>query len=154
MKLTGINHKLSTTYHPQTDRSSERSNKTIVQCLQFHVERNQKGWAKALPKVRFDIMNTTNASTGTSPFILKTGCSPRLLPPIVTTTTVEECEGVTCEEADAQVFIEAMEEETNAAKDSLLAAKLQQAHFANKDRLPEPVYQVGDKVMLETAHRR
>jgi hypothetical protein len=76
MKLTGIEHKLSTAYHPQTDGSSERSNKTIVQCLRFHVERNQKGWVRALPKVRFDIMNTPNASMGTSPFILKTGRSP------------------------------------------------------------------------------
>ena len=38
MKLTGINHKMSTVYHPQTDGSSERSNKTIIQSLRFHVE--------------------------------------------------------------------------------------------------------------------
>lgn len=76
MKLMGINHKLSTMYHPQMDGSSECSNKTIVQCLCFHVERNQKGWAKALPKVRFDIMNLVNASTGISPFVLKMGQSP------------------------------------------------------------------------------
>ena len=75
MKLTGIRHKMSTSYHPQTDGASERSNKTVIQCLRFHVERNQKGWVKALPKVRFDIMNTINASTGVSPFILKTGRS-------------------------------------------------------------------------------
>jgi hypothetical protein len=45
MKLTGIKHKLSTVYHPQTDGASERSNKTVVQCLCFHIERNQRGWA-------------------------------------------------------------------------------------------------------------
>lgn len=73
MKLTGIAHKLSTAYHPQTNGSSECSNKTIVQCLQFHVKRNQKGWVKALPKVRFDMMNSINTSTGVSPFVLKTG---------------------------------------------------------------------------------
>jgi hypothetical protein len=75
MKLTGINHKLSTAYHPQMDRSSEQSNKTIVQCLHFHVKWNQKGWTKALPKVRFDMINMPNGSTGVSPFVLKTGGS-------------------------------------------------------------------------------
>jgi hypothetical protein len=58
MKLSGIKHKMSMAYHPQTNRSSECSNKTVVQALRFHVERNQTGWAKALPKVRFDIIST------------------------------------------------------------------------------------------------
>jgi hypothetical protein len=37
-KLTGIHLKMSTAYHPQTDGSSERSNKMINQCIQYHVE--------------------------------------------------------------------------------------------------------------------
>ncbi len=80
-QLTGIKLKMSTAYHPQTDGSSERTNKTIIQCIQFAVERDQRGWVEALPKVRFDIMNTRNASTGFSPFHLRFGKSPRLLPP-------------------------------------------------------------------------
>ena len=73
MKLTGIDHKLSTLYHPQTNGLSERMNKTVIQCLQFHIECNQKGWVKALLKVWFDIMNTINASTSFLSFMLKTG---------------------------------------------------------------------------------
>jgi len=38
--------KMSSLYHPETDSSSEHSNKTIVQTLRYHVECNQKGWAK------------------------------------------------------------------------------------------------------------
>lgn len=76
MKLTGIQHKLSTSYHPETDRASEQMNKMVVQCLRYHIERNQKGWSKVLPKVWFDMMNTINMSMGFSPFILKTGRSP------------------------------------------------------------------------------
>lgn len=154
MKLTGIDHKLSTSYHPQMDGSSEQSNKTVVQCLRFHVERNQEGWAKALPKVQFDIMNSPNGSTTVSPFVLKTGRSPRLLPLLIMPTGTTKNNHNTPEDVDARTFIEAMEEETDVAKDCLLAAKLQQAHFANRDRLLEPKYQVGDKVMLATAHRR
>lgn len=42
--LTGVKLKMSSSFHPETDGSSERSNKTINQCIRYHVERNQKGW--------------------------------------------------------------------------------------------------------------
>lgn len=72
MKLMGIKHKMSMAYHPQTDGSSERMNKMMIQVLTFHIAHNQSGWACALPKVQFDIMNTPNVSTRFSPFMLKT----------------------------------------------------------------------------------
>ena len=154
IKLTGINHKMSTVYHPQTDSLSEQSNKMVIQALHFHVEHNQKGWAKALPRVQFYIMNMLNASTGFSPFILKTGQSPWLVPPFITTPS--EATDLTNEDATAQTlaaeFINNMESLTLAAKDNLLATKIMQAHFANKDRNGEPHYNVGNKVLLATGH--
>jgi hypothetical protein len=81
MKLAGINHKLSSAHHPKADGASEKTNKTVIQALRFMVDRNQNGWVKALPRVLFDIMNTVNASTGFSGFQMKTGTSPRILPP-------------------------------------------------------------------------
>ena len=45
MKLMGIKHKMSMAYHPQTDGASERTNKTVIQALRFHVECNQSRWA-------------------------------------------------------------------------------------------------------------
>src|SRR6202042_541263 len=48
-KLAGIKLKMSSAYHPETDGSSERSNKSVIQSLRFHIERNQTGWAKKLP---------------------------------------------------------------------------------------------------------
>jgi hypothetical protein len=47
-KLTGVKLKLSSAYHPETDGSSERLNKTINQCICYHVQHNQKGWVRAL----------------------------------------------------------------------------------------------------------
>lgn len=47
-----------------------------------------------------------------------------------------------------------MEEQTMAAQDNLLAAKLHQAHNTNKDQRPEPVFTVGDKVLLTTGHHQ
>jgi len=80
-RLTGIKLKMSMAYHPQMDGSSERSNKTVNQCLHYHVQRNQKGWVAALPLIRFQIMNSVNGSTGYSGFQLLMGRSPRLIPP-------------------------------------------------------------------------
>jgi hypothetical protein len=160
MKLTGIKHKMSTAYHPQTDGASERSNKTVIQALRFHVERNQTGWVKALPKVRFDIMNMVNASTGVTPFMLKSGHSPRLIPPLIdpekgvlTTNETDSAidqgnaqpaaarsDGEECAEAVMSQLADTLLE----AKDSLMAAKISQAHHANKDRCPDPCFKVGD----------
>ena len=82
-KLTGVKLKLSTAYHPETDGASERTNKTVNQALQYHVERNQLGWVRALPRIRFDMMNTMNKSTGFTPFQLCFGRSPRIIPPLI-----------------------------------------------------------------------
>jgi len=70
-KLTGIKLKMSTAYHLETDGASEWTNKTINQALRYHVECNQMGWARALPCVCFDMMNTINKSTGFTPFQLR-----------------------------------------------------------------------------------
>ena len=75
--ISGIKCKASSSYHPQSNGASERTNKTVNQCLRFHVERNQKGWVRAIPRIRFHIMATINKSTGYSPFHLRFGRSPR-----------------------------------------------------------------------------
>lgn len=49
-ELTGVKLKLSSSFHPESDGASERTNKTVIQCIRFAVERDQKGWAKALPR--------------------------------------------------------------------------------------------------------
>jgi hypothetical protein len=38
--LAGIQLAMSTAFHPETDGSSERTNKTVNQCVRYHVERN------------------------------------------------------------------------------------------------------------------
>ena len=90
MKLSGIKHKMLTAFHPQINESSKRSNKMVIQALRFHVEQNQAGWAKALPKVCFNIMNTVNASTGYTPFMLKSTHLLCLILPLINLADPEE----------------------------------------------------------------
>jgi len=149
--LTGIRHKASTAYHPQSDGASERTNKTLVQALRFHVDRNQSGWVAALPKIRFNYMCTVNKSTGYSPFMLRFGRNPVVLPPLETTR-----EPITQDEIDARSIINHIHKAVNDAKDNLLVAKISQAFEANKSRSTENTfpYKIGDSVLLSTLHRR
>jgi hypothetical protein len=133
--LTGVKLKLSTSYHPETDGSSERTNKTVIQCIRFAVEHDQLGWVKALPKIRFDIMNTVNRSTGFTPFQLR---SNNQLP------------------ADklATDLILHMQSDVSEAQVNLISMKISQAFHANKHRTFVFPFKIGDKVVLLTLHRR
>ena len=150
-QLSGVKLKMSSGYHPQTDGSSERTNKTINQAIRFHVERNQKGWVCALPRIHFCIMNTVNASTNYSGFQLRLGRSPRIIPPIVPSHLSPELRSAG---PAAEAMIAQLQNDVADAKDNLLLAKVTQAHLAKSSRADEIVYNVGDKVMLSTFHRR
>jgi hypothetical protein len=148
-KLSGVKLKMSTSYHPETDGSSERTNKTVNQSIRYHVDNNQKGWLAKLPRIRFAIMNTVNASTGFSGFQLKTGRSPRLIPPIVPLPADASAEQITAHEIITRVELDVKE-----AQDNLLAAKIRQAYHANEHRAADDKYKIGDQVMLSTENRR
>ncbi|KAH7917638.1 hypothetical protein BV22DRAFT_995044, partial [Leucogyrophana mollusca] len=102
-------------------------------------------WVRALPRIRFDIMNTVNASTGFSPFQLHMGRSPRLIPPLQTALPSSPL----CADSDAaRALISRLQVDVMDAHDSLLAAKTSQAFQANKKRSADPPISVGDLVML------
>jgi hypothetical protein len=148
-KLTGVKVKMSTAYHPETDGASERTNKTINQCLRFHVERTQKGWLRALPRIRFQIMNTVNASTGFTGFQLRHSQSLCMLPPLVPREDVPSTVEVSAADIVSKVAADVAQ-----ARDNLLLAKVSQAFHASVAGRAEDIFVVGDKVMLSTFHRR
>lgn len=153
VKLTGVRLKMSSVFHPESDGSSERSNKTVNQAVGYHVEQNQKGWVRALPRIRFDMMNTVNASTSFSGFQLKLGRSPRVIPPLIPADLPDELRG-TRDAAATEAIISQVAADVAEAKDNLLAAKVGQAHATNASRGKEVIYVVGDRVMLSTFNRR
>lgn len=142
-RLTGVKLGMSISFHLQTDGTSERSNKTFIQALHFHVQRNQKGWVQALPLVCFNYMNTVNMSTGFTPFQLCTGRSPRIIPPLV---------DILAERAavDVAKLIHSINADIMEAQDNLLLAKSQQAFWADKSRGDEISYKVDNQVLLLT----
>jgi hypothetical protein len=154
MKLTGVKLKMSSAYHPETDGSSERTNKTINQCIRFHMARNQKGWSRALPLIRFQIMSTVNTSTGYTGFDLRMGRAPRLIPVMSKDDVLREEPELVEAVTEVTKVLERLKDDIEDAKDALLASKVHQAHHANKSRAEEDVFKVGEWVMLNTHNRR
>ena len=97
------------------------------------------------------MLNTVNTSTGFSGFQLKTGHSPRLIPPLIHTVPNTD-EMVDVERA--LTVLKRLDDDILEARDNLLQAKVSQAEQANKHRGPEVVHKIGDTVMLSTFHRR
>jgi hypothetical protein len=145
MGLMKVRIKMSTAFHPQTDGSSEHTNKTLSQLLRNEVDVNQRGWLKALPCICFAMMNTVNGSTGFSGFQLWLGYSPRIIPPLV-------------RESDTLIelltdFLRRMTSNVADVQDNLLEAKVLQADQANKHCREGFPFTVGDCVMLLTRNQ-
>jgi len=149
MKLTGVKLKMSSAYHPETDSSSERSNKTVNQLLQFHVKQNQRGWVCVLPRICFQIMNTIDSSTKFSSFQLHLSRSPQIIPPMIPQSLPTKLLDAT---ETATKTIETLTNDVAEVQDNLLLTKITQSHHANASRAPDPNYKVNDLVMLSTKH--
>ena len=150
-QLSGVKLKMSSGYHPQMDGTSKRTNKTINQAICFHVERNQKCWVHALPRICFCIMNTVNASTNYSGFQLHLGRSPRIIPLIIPSHLSPKLQSAG---PAAEAMITQLQNDITDVKDNLLLAEITQAHHAKTSRADEIMYNVGNKVMLSTFHQR
>ena len=77
-QLTGVQHIISTAYHPQTNGLDERFNQTLQRGLLKMVNDNQNEWDKFLDSVLFAYRTSKQASTKFSPFFLLYGREPRL----------------------------------------------------------------------------
>jgi hypothetical protein len=139
--LTGVKLKMSLSYHLETDGTSEQTNKTVNQAIHYHMRRNQKGWVKSLPQIHFDIMNTVNALMGFSPFQLRMGRSPRIIPLIVPECLPKGLADVDSTE-QATKLLEQIKLNSEEAKDNLLMVKVAQAYHTNNHQGKEDVFVV------------
>ncbi|KAJ5919015.1 Retrotransposon polyprotein [Penicillium verhagenii] len=75
----GIEHRLSTAYHPQTNGQTERTNQTLEQYLRHYVNYQQDDWAGLLPIAQFAYNNAMHATTKESPFFANYGYNPAII---------------------------------------------------------------------------
>ena len=77
-KMLGIETKLSTAYHPQTNSQTERTNQKLEQYLRMYINYRQNNWAEWLVTAEFAFNNKVHTVTKMSPFQVNYGREPRM----------------------------------------------------------------------------
>ena len=68
-RILGIETRLLTAFHPQTDGQTEQMNQELEQYLRFFVDHRQKNWPEQLVSVEFVVSNKVHMATKVSSFI-------------------------------------------------------------------------------------
>ncbi|GJS22527.1 putative reverse transcriptase domain-containing protein [Tanacetum coccineum] len=137
----GTNLDMSTAYHPQTDKQSERTIQTLEDMLRAYAIDFGKGWVNQLPLVEFSYNNSYHASIKAAPFKALYG---------------RKCRSPVCwtEVGEAQILGPELIQETTEKivqiKQRMQAARDRQKSYADLKRKPME-FQVGDKVMLKVS---
>jgi len=76
LRLSSICPRMSTAFHPQTNRQKERINQTIEVYLQAFVGHEQDNWVGLLPMVEFAYNNSVTVGNRMSPFYTNYGFHP------------------------------------------------------------------------------
>jgi len=72
-KSLGINHRLTTPYHPQTNGLTERYNQTLCNALAKYVGESQDDWDRYIHQIAFATRTCQQKSTKATPFYLTYG---------------------------------------------------------------------------------
>lgn len=136
--LLGIELRMSSAFHPQTDGATERANRTMTQMLRQCVSPKQRDWAAKLPAIEFAMNSARSSTTGFSPFFLNYGRNPS---PMIWKGE-EVYPGV-------RQFAETMKEAIMSAHDAIIASRIQHTIQANRKRI-QAKFKEGDLVYLST----
>jgi len=138
--LLGIQTKLSTAYHPQTDRQTERINQELEQYLRVFIDHRQEQWPDWLETAEFAYNNKIHAATKILPFKANYGQDLRM-----------GFEGRRKGKYKAAgKFVERMKRIQEEAKAVLEKVQEEMKKFADKKQREREEYRVGDLVLLST----
>jgi len=138
--MLGIETKLSTAFHPQTDGQTERANQELEQYLRMFVDYRQEQWPDWLGTAEFVYNNKVNSSTKVSPFMANNGRNPRM-------GFEMRKKGKVLRAEEFAVKIKEIQEEAQAA---LKKAQEEMKKQADRHRGEVEEYKVGDMVLLST----
>ena len=138
--MLGIESKLSTAFHPQTDGQMERVNQELEQYLRMFINHRQEQWPDWLGTAEFAYNNKIHSSTKVSPFKTSYGQDPRIGFEIRRKGKYE----------GAEKFVMKMKEIQEEAKAVLGKAQEEMKKYADRKRAEVDEYKVKDLVMLST----
>lgn len=139
--LLNIAQNISTAYHPETDGQTERINGILEQYIRGHCNYQQDNWSDLLTLAEFAYNNTQSATINVSPFFANYGFNPRydcVRPPTQPTPTTDVLKN----------FTDRMINLNNYLQSEIKYAQASYAEFADRHRLPPPIYKEGDYVWL------
>ena len=139
-KMLGIETKLLTAYHPQTDSQTERTNQELEQYLRIYVNHRQNNWSEWLAMAEFAFNNKVHTVTKTSPFQVNYGRELRMGFDIRKKGKNEK----------AEEFAKEMKEKYKEARASLVKSQEKMKRQADRNRKEVEEYRVGDKVLIST----
>jgi transposase InsO family protein len=76
-KEAKIDQNISTTYHPQTDGQSERTNQTLEMYLQIFCNEQQTDWARWVPIAQYAMNARSSHTTKVPPYKVLIGTIPK-----------------------------------------------------------------------------
>ncbi|KAH7558668.1 reverse transcriptase [Bipolaris maydis] len=135
----GVKKKLSTSFHPETDGQTERTNQTLEQYLRMYANKLQDNWVELLPTAQLAYNSTRSATTKHSPHYANYGYEP------VAHRDPKDIESIAVGADDKAKLMRDLHEELskNIAQRNLTTSKA-----ANKQRIEGPTFKKGDKVFL------
>ena len=135
----GSKSKLSTSYHPQTDGQTERTNQALEQYLRMYVDYDQSNWAELLPMAQFAFNSAKSSTTGVSPFYANYGYEPTAYGESRETESLSE---------SALVWAERLMNLHKHLREEISRKNEKSKSYANKSRIEGPTFKRGDKVFL------
>ena len=139
-RMLGIKTKLSTAFHPQTDRQIERMNQELEQYLQFFIEHRQKDWPEWLTAAEFVVNNKVHTVIKVSPFMANYGKELRIGGDIRRKGKVES----------TTEFVERMKKVHKEMEAALKKTQKEMKRYADKNRKEMEKWEKEDKVLLST----
>jgi hypothetical protein len=135
----GVKKKLSTSFHPETDGQTERTNQTLEQYLRMYANKLQDNWVELLPTAQLAYNSTRSATTKYSPHYANYGYEP------TAHRDPKDIESISVGADDKAKLMQELHDELskNIAQRNLTTSK-----SANKQRIEGPTFKKGDKVFL------
>jgi len=143
-QMLGINIKLSTAYHLQTDSQMERMNQELEQYLRMFIDHHQEQWPDWLAMAEFAYNNKVQTSTKVLPFKTNNG--------------QDLCMGFEIRKKGkferAEEFVKRMKEVHEEAEVVLRKSQEEIRKYMNKKRSEPKEYRVDDWLLLSTKDLR
>jgi hypothetical protein len=138
LAILGVRPRISTSFHPQTDGQTERTNQVIEAYIRSYISHEMDDWVDLLPMAEYAYNNTATSATGMTPFYANYGWHPETVNP-----------------GKAEVSNPASEAYAHWARRSietnrrmLKAARERMIKYGDRKRKEAHKYQVGDMVLL------